>query len=98
MRAKKRTANPKSATNFGYGARPWQNNAPVKGNAGVAGAQHIVHFPAPSGVAAFALAHGSMSSSVSGEREIRKSLIHDGLANYLVTTGPSHQRECGACL
>ena len=46
--------------------------------------QHIVHHLAPRGTAGFVLANGSMSSSQSGEGEIRKSLIEAGLVDCMV--------------
>ena len=62
----------------------WQFGAPPKGNANYAWVQHIVHHLAPRGVAGFVLANGSMSSSQSGEGEIRKSLIEAGLVDCMV--------------
>ncbi len=56
----------------------WQFGVPPAGNANFAWVQHIVHHLAPSGVAGFVLANGSMSSNQSGEGEIRKKLIEDG--------------------
>ena len=52
----------------------WQYGAPPARNANFAWVQHIVHHLAPSGIAGFVLANGSMSSNQSGEGEIRKSL------------------------
>ena len=50
----------------------WRYGVPPKGNANFAWVQHMVHHLAPAGVAGFVLANGSMSSSQSGEGEIRK--------------------------
>ena len=61
----------------------WRYGVPPKGNANFAWVQHMVHHLAPAGVAGFVLANGSMSSSQSGEGEIRKNLIEADLA----TTG-----------
>ena len=44
----------------------------------------MVHHLAPKGVAGFVLANGSMSSSQSGEGEIRKNLIEAGLVDCMV--------------
>ena len=46
--------------------------------------QHIVHHLAPAGVAGFVLANGSMSSSQSGEGEIRKNLIEADVVDCMV--------------
>ena len=62
----------------------WRYGAPPKGNANFAWVQHIVHHLAPRGMAGFVLANGSMSSSQSGEGEIRKSLIEAGLVDCMV--------------
>ena len=66
------------------GDKRWQYGAPPKGNANFAWVQHIVHHLAPAGVAGFVLANGSMSSSQSGEGEIRKSLIEADLVDCMV--------------
>jgi len=62
----------------------WQYGVPPSGNANFAWVQHIVHHLAPTGVAGFVLANGSMSSNQSGEGEIRKSLIEAGLVDCMV--------------
>ncbi len=62
----------------------WQYGVPPKGNANFAWVQHIVHHLAPSGIAGFVLANGSMSSSQSGEGGIRKSLIEAELVDCMV--------------
>jgi type I restriction enzyme M protein len=62
----------------------WQYGAPPAGNANFAWVQHIVHHLAPAGVAGFVLANGSMSSSQSGEGEIRKALIEADLVDCMV--------------
>ena len=62
----------------------WRYGAPPKGNANFAWVQHIVHHLAPRGMAGFVLANGSMSSSQSGEGEIRKSLIEASLVDCMV--------------
>jgi type I restriction enzyme M protein len=62
----------------------WQYGAPPSGNANFAWVQHIVHHLAPTGVAGFVLANGSMSSNQSGEGEIRKKLIEAGLVDCMV--------------
>lgn len=53
----------------------WKYGAPPTGNANFGWVQHIVHHLSPSGVAGVVLANGSMSSTQSGEGEIRRALI-----------------------
>ena len=62
----------------------WQYGVPPKGNANFAWVQHMVHHLSPNGVAGFVLANGSMSSSQSGEGQIRKSLIEKDLVDCMV--------------
>jgi type I restriction enzyme M protein len=62
----------------------WRYGVPPAGNANFAWVQHIVHHLAPAGVAGFVLANGSMSSSQSGEGEIRKNLIEADLVDCMV--------------
>jgi len=66
------------------GDKRWKYGAPPAGNANFAWVQHIVHHLAPAGVAGFVLANGSMSSSQSGEGEIRKNLIEADLVDCMV--------------
>ena len=62
----------------------WRYGVPPKGNANFAWVQHMVHHLAPAGIAGFVLANGSMSSSQSGEGEIRKNLIEADLVDCMV--------------
>ena len=62
----------------------WQYGIPPVRNANFAWVQHIVHHLSPTGTAGFVLANGSMSSSQSGEGEIRKSLIEADLVDCMV--------------
>src|SRR5437899_1446466 len=62
----------------------WKYGVPPAGNANFAWVQHIVHHLSPTGLAGFVLANGSMSSSQSGEGEIRKSLIEADLVDCMV--------------
>lgn len=64
--------------------RRWQFGVPPAGNANFAWVQHIVHHLAPTGVAGIVLSNGSMSSSQSGEGEIRKALIEANLVDCMV--------------
>ena len=46
--------------------------------------QHFIHHLAPTGLAGFVLANGSMSSNQSGEGEIRKNIIEADLVDCMV--------------
>ncbi len=62
----------------------WQFGVPPKGNANFAWVQHFIHHMAPTGMAGFVLANGSMSSNQSGEGEIRKAIIEADLVDCMV--------------
>ena len=62
----------------------WRYGVPPKGNANFAWVQHMAHHLAPDGLAGFVLANGSMSSSQSGEGEIRKNLVEADLVECMV--------------
>lgn len=62
----------------------WVYGNPPPGNANFAWVQHFVHHLAPSGIAGFVLANGSMSSNQSGEGEIRKAIIEADLVDCMV--------------
>jgi type I restriction enzyme M protein len=62
----------------------WKYGVPPTGNANFAWVQHFIHHLAPTGVAGFVLANGSMSSNQSGEGEIRKNLIENDLVDCMV--------------
>ncbi|OGR62060.1 MAG: N-6 DNA methylase [Elusimicrobia bacterium GWB2_63_16] len=62
----------------------WKYGVPPAGNANYAWVQHIIHHLAPTGVAGFVLANGSMSSNSSGEGEIRKNIIEADLVDCMV--------------
>ena len=53
-------------------------------NANFAWVQHFISHLAPGGVAGFVLANGSMSSSQSGEGEIRKNIVEADLVDCMV--------------
>lgn len=57
---------------------------PTVSNANFAWVQHFIHHLAPTGIAGFVLANGSMSSNTSGEGEIRKNIIEADLVNCMV--------------
>jgi type I restriction enzyme M protein len=54
------------------------------GNANFAWVQHFIHHLAPTGIAGFVLANGSMSSNQSGEGEIRKAMVEADLVDCMV--------------
>ena len=62
----------------------WQFGVPPEGNANFAWVQHFIYHLAPTGVAGFVLANGSMSSNTSGEGEIRKRIIDADLVDCMV--------------
>jgi type I restriction enzyme M protein len=62
----------------------WQFGVPPASNANFAWVQYMVHHLAPTGLAGFVLANGSMSSNQSGEGEIRKNLIEEDLVDCMV--------------
>jgi type I restriction enzyme M protein len=62
----------------------WKFGVPPVGNANFAWVQHFIHHLAPTGLAGFVLANGSMSSNQSGEGEIRKSIIEADLVDCMV--------------
>jgi len=65
----------------------WKFGIPPTSNSNYAWIEHFVHHLAPTGVAAFVMANGSMSSNQSGEGEIRKALIeapNGGLVDCMI--------------
>jgi type I restriction enzyme M protein len=62
----------------------WQYGVPPPRNANFAWVQHIIHHLAPTGLAGFVLANGSMSSNTSGEGAIRKNIIEADLVDCMV--------------
>jgi type I restriction enzyme M protein len=62
----------------------WKYGVPPVNNANFAWVQHFIHHLAPNGIAAFVLANGSMSSTTSGEGEIRKNIIEADLVDCMV--------------
>ena len=60
----------------------WKYGAPPVGNANFAWVQHFIHHLAPTGLAGFVLANGSMSSNSSGEGDIHKAIIEADLVDY----------------
>lgn len=64
--------------------RRWQFGVPPTSNANFAWVQHFIYHLAPTGLAGFVLANGSMSSNQSGEGEIRKAIIEADLVDCMV--------------
>jgi type I restriction enzyme M protein len=62
----------------------WVYGTPPAGNANYAWVQHFIHHLAPTGLAGFVLANGSMSSNQSGEGEIRKAIVEADLVDCMV--------------
>ncbi len=62
----------------------WVYGVPPAGNANFAWVQHFLYHLAPTGLAGFVLANGSMSSNQSGEGEIRKNIIEADLVDCMV--------------
>jgi type I restriction enzyme M protein len=66
----------------------WEYGVPPAGNANFAWVQHMIHHLAPTGIAGFVLANGSMSSNQSGEGEIRKDIVEADLVDCMVALPP----------
>ena len=62
----------------------WFYGVPPAGNANFAWVQHFIYHLAPTGLAGFVLANGSMSSNQSGEGEIRKNIIEADLVDCMI--------------
>lgn len=62
----------------------WKYGTPPTGNANYAWIQHFLYHLAPSGQAGFVLAKGALTSQSSGEGDIRKALVDDGLIDCVV--------------
>jgi type I restriction enzyme M protein len=63
----------------------WVYGVPPAGNANFAWVQHFIYHLAPTGLAGFVLANGSMSSNQSGEGDIRKAIIEADLVDCMVS-------------
>ncbi|GAP71182.1 type I restriction-modification system, DNA methylase subunit [Bacteroidales bacterium 6E] len=62
----------------------WQYGVPPTGNANFAWLQHFIYHLNPSGQAGVVLAKGALTSKTSGEGDIRKSLVEEGLIDCIV--------------
>ncbi len=62
----------------------WKYGIPPAGNANYAWLQHILHHLSPIGTAGVVLANGSMSSTQSGEGEMRRALIEGEVVDCMI--------------
>jgi type I restriction enzyme M protein len=62
----------------------WKYGTPPTSNANYAWVQHFIHHLAPSGIAGFVLANGSMSSNQTNEGEIRRAIIEADLIDCMI--------------
>jgi type I restriction enzyme M protein len=78
----------------------WKFGVPPPNNANFAWVQHILYHLAPNGKAGFVLANGSLSSTQSGEGEIRKKIIEADLVECIVALPDKlfYSTQIPACL
>lgn len=62
----------------------WTYGIPPAGNANFAWLQHILHHLSPTGTAGVVLANGSMSSTQSGEGEMRRAMIEGEVVDCMI--------------
>ena len=62
----------------------WKYGVPPVGNANYAWLQHILWHLAPHGTAGVVLANGSMSSTQSGEDDIRRAMVEDDVVDCMI--------------
>ena len=80
--------------------RRWAYGTPPAGNANYAWLQHILHHLSPRGQAGVVLANGSMSSSQSGEGDIRRAMVEADVVDVMVALPPQlfFNTQIPACL
>lgn len=66
----------------------WKFGTPPESNANYAWIQHMLHHLAPNGTMATILSNGSLSSTSSGEGEIRKRLLEEDLVECVISLPP----------
>jgi type I restriction enzyme M protein len=66
----------------------WKFGVPPVGNANFGWVQHFIHHLAPNGTAGFVLANGSLSSTQSGEGDIRKAIVEADMVDCVVALPP----------
>ena len=78
----------------------WSFGVPPVGNANYAWLQHIHHHLAPNGTAGVVLANGSMSSTSSGEGDIRRAMIEGGVVDCMIALPGQlfHSTQIPVCL
>jgi type I restriction enzyme M protein len=62
----------------------WKYGIPPATNANYAWIQHFIHHLSHTGIAGFVMANGSMSTSTSGEGEIRRNIIEADLVDCVI--------------
>ncbi|MBC6491278.1 N-6 DNA methylase [Flavihumibacter stibioxidans] len=62
----------------------WKYGVPPTGNANYAWLQHMIYHLAPKGKAGVVLSKGALTTKQSGEYEIRKAMIEDGIVECIV--------------
>ena len=62
----------------------WKYGVPPTGNANYAWIQHFIYHLAPSGIAGFVMANGSLSTSTNAELAIRRGILEDDLVDCIV--------------
>jgi type I restriction enzyme M protein len=78
----------------------WKYGVPHVGNANFAWVQQFIHHLAPTGIAGFVLANGSMASHQAGEGDIRKNIVEADLVDCMIALGPQlfYGTQIPACL
>jgi type I restriction enzyme M protein len=78
----------------------WKYGRPPASNANFAWVEHMIHHLAPTGIAGFVLANGSMSSNQSGEGEIRQKMVEADLVDCMIALPPQlfYGTQIPACL
>jgi type I restriction enzyme M protein len=62
----------------------WKYGPPPVGNANYAWISHFIYHLAPTGIAGFVMANGSMSSNTSGEGDIRQAVVEAELVDCMI--------------
>ena len=62
----------------------WKYGTPPQGNGNFAWMMHMLHHTSPNGTVGLVLANGSLSSTTSGEGEIRKTVVQNDLVEAVV--------------
>ena len=98
-------ANPKfNMNNWGFDELQddtrWKYGIPPKGNANFAWMQHMISQLSPKGKIGIVLANGSLSSTTSAEKKIRKAIVEDDLVECIIALPNKlfHDGTISACL